>query len=356
MSCGLDSVRSPPRPTVRASGWPRTWRLSSPTPRPAQSPSRHCKVHECRFSDQPSTFTVALVGDSHANLLVTPLLIAAKARGWRVLLIWSGDCRAALPLAPSPRKNENGDGCSRWKENVTEGLAKRSDIDVVVTTGWTKEYPGGGSSQLMAQLAKGFSATWDRWAQGGRKVLAIRDVPFHPAQAVPDCISLSVNSVDPCSLSRPEADPTDPVDLALTADHTPNVHSLDLSSNFCDRTTCHFVVGGSSPPRPSPHDHDFCEHPQPPDREGHRQVRRLIVISRLAETGLRSRSVATHQLRSSNRAARHRPLRLEEAKHLDVESARELGLRDCPEHIAPGLSVGQDPVRQNDLHMRPDLD
>ena len=42
MSCGLDSVRSPPRPTVRASGWPRTWRLSSPTPRPAQSTLQKC--------------------------------------------------------------------------------------------------------------------------------------------------------------------------------------------------------------------------------------------------------------------------------------------------------------------------
>ena len=263
-AAGLDEGRCPDShvlqpgfgPDASAVDTPDVWLQNNVAPQfvdtkacPYASPA----VKECRFSDDPATFTVAVVGDSHARVLVTPLLIAAKSRGWRVLLVWSGDCRAALPIVPSPRENENGLGCGRWKTNVTESLAKRPDIDVIVTTGWTKQYARAGSPELSEQLAKNFTGTWDRWAAGGRQVLVVRDVPEHPSGSVSDCVAQSHTTNDPCALPRSEADPIDPVDLALAANRDPSIHSLDLSPNFCDALTCHFVVGGVITTRDSQH-------------------------------------------------------------------------------------------------------
>lgn len=201
-------------------------------------------VRQCDLGDPDSDTTIALVGDSHALVLIPPLLLAAERNGWRLKVYWRSSCRPYLPNYGTFLDAEKSPGCTSWKQNVVDYIAAEDDVDVVLTTGSTRRYardiPDAGK---LAEIAKAFSATWAVWARAGKSVLVIPDMPLS-VENPPDCIAEAPSPVDPCSLPVDTALRDDPIDIALRLDHVPSVRPLDLTGAFCDAVTCHFVVGG----------------------------------------------------------------------------------------------------------------
>jgi hypothetical protein len=116
----------------------------------------------------------------------------------------------------------------------------------VITSSFTTAftYAGTGSTSLEAG-ANGFEATWTAWAGRGLDVRVLRDIPTTAVRSVPEC--LQTHPTQPLDCSRPRTDALAP-DAATTAFQqlsSPRIHLIDLSSFFCDKSTCYTAIGGA---------------------------------------------------------------------------------------------------------------
>jgi hypothetical protein len=124
---------------------------------------------------------------------------------------------------------------------------------LVITTGFTR-------GQLDPALVKGtrsqleqhYSGLWSDWTRAGKRVVVIEDVPLTSGLSVPDCVASSNIVADPCSEPRSKALAFDPV-VGAAKSGNPGVKLIDLTSAFCDSTTCHSVIGGLIAYRDSHH-------------------------------------------------------------------------------------------------------
>ena len=88
-------------------------------------------------------------------------------------------------------------------------------------------------------VPEGYLAAWNALAQGGVRVLALRDNPWFGFD-VPECVDLHEDAADACAKPR---------DALLsrrspTADyHLDNVYFADISDLFCDERLCRPLQG-----------------------------------------------------------------------------------------------------------------
>jgi peptidoglycan/LPS O-acetylase OafA/YrhL len=206
---------------------------------------------DCTLGNADAPRTLAIVGDSHALALFEPLLNLAESRGWKVRGFLRNSCSASLPLDYVSPGGEVG--CNQWRTAVAKRIADDPTISLVITTGFTR-------GQLNPTAVKGtrtdlehdYSDLWSEWTKAGKKVVAIEDVPLTSGQSVPDCVAASKGVPDPCTQPRSTALAFDPV-VGAAAMGNPGVRLIDLTSAFCDSTTCHSVIGGLIAYRDSHH-------------------------------------------------------------------------------------------------------
>jgi len=196
---------------------------------------------DCKAGPQSSKIVLAIVGDSHALALTEPLMRIADAEGWSVRVFLHNSCTASLPMAyVGSGKAE----CNRWRQALEDRITADADIDMVVTTGFTRGEPETGFEGSRAELLEGYADLWTSWASSGKPVYAIEDVPLTNGESVPDCVGAHESEEDPCSVPREKALAWDPVADAVTLAARPDVRLIDLTDAFCDTTTCHAVIGG----------------------------------------------------------------------------------------------------------------
>ncbi|WBU37761.1 acyltransferase family protein [Homoserinibacter sp. YIM 151385] len=201
-------------------------------------------IEECRGGSAQPSATIALVGDSHVNHLLRPVMELAKAHDWQVLEYMKGSCRPTAPDYASNVPKEQRPDCTRWKSEIGEFVADRPDIDLVVTSGAVQGYavrPDGPSGEAVADA---FGALWTQWRSAGIPVLAVSDVPRPRGRDIPDCIVESGVDEDPCAMPRDEIVAEDGIMIAASRADDRGIGSIELYDRFCDAETCHFVVGG----------------------------------------------------------------------------------------------------------------
>lgn len=195
---------------------------------------------DCTMGDATSSTTMAIVGDSHALALFEPLFRLAQANGWKVRGILRNSCTPSLPM------RYEGDGkpdCNAWRTAMADRIAEDDTIDLVVSTGFTRGEPEESFLGNRAELVDGYADLWQLWADAGKQVYAIEDVPVMGGQSIPDCVQLHQDDDDPCAVTRADGLIFDPVpDAAAQAGSA--VQLVDLTDAFCDDTTCHAVIGG----------------------------------------------------------------------------------------------------------------
>jgi len=192
------------------------------------------QIKECEFGSKDATYTVALVGDSHAAHWFEALNGFARSKGWKVVTYLKNSC----PFSEAQRKADQ-DGsinCSEAFEQSMDDLAKRKDIDAVITSNW-------GGSTFVSDPAQGLAAAWGKLEDAGLPVYAIVDTPRPPQDSYArDCVEQNINNPEACSF--PEKGAYEKGDATKAAAKLePRVRVLDFSDQFCVAGTCPVVVG-----------------------------------------------------------------------------------------------------------------
>ena len=138
------------------------------------------------------------------------------------------------------------EGCHRWGQQVDDVL-RNGSFDYVFTSSFTTAYTfeAIGAEASVDSGARGFADAWTGWAQTGARVYVLRDVPTTGGGDVPECLQSHPGSPGKCTRPRAEAVVPDAATLAMERVRNDRVHMIDLTSFFCDRTTCYSAIGGA---------------------------------------------------------------------------------------------------------------
>ncbi|WP_424346311.1 acyltransferase family protein [Kocuria sp. CH-021] len=173
--------------------------------------------------------TLVVLGDSHAQQLLTPIHRAADAQGWRVVSYLRMACRYT---AASTSPDEE---CSEFNAAARDA-ALAADPDAVVTIG-TLSLPEAPHEQLVEGYEDGVRPFLD----AGIPVLGFRDNPRFPFSMFA-CVETYGPDHDRCNPPRSESLlPVNPLE-ALAARHE-KLHSIDLTDRLCTEDVCPGVIG-----------------------------------------------------------------------------------------------------------------
>lgn len=206
---------------------------------------------DCTVSAPNAKTTLAIVGDSHALSLTEPLVRIAEKQGWKIRTFLRNSCTPSLPMTYSnPDAKAN---CNEWRSLVSARIRDDPSISVVVATGFTREEPELDFVGSKRNLELDHARLWSSWAEAGKRVFVIEDVPLTSGQSIPDCVALHAAGSDPCVVPRATALAYDPAVNSVALAASKRISLIDLSAAFCDADTCHSVVGGLIAYRDSHH-------------------------------------------------------------------------------------------------------
>jgi peptidoglycan/LPS O-acetylase OafA/YrhL len=153
--------------------------------------------HDCRYANKSGSFTVALVGDSHASALFPAVEAVAIAHGWRLLTFVKVACPLLdMPIYNAMLKREYTE-CATWNRNVIARLkAVKPDLVLVSNSRWVFPVADADKSRTRegAALARMIS-------QIPSRVAIIDDVPL-PFNDVPGCLAAHPTDVRQCAVPR----------------------------------------------------------------------------------------------------------------------------------------------------------
>jgi peptidoglycan/LPS O-acetylase OafA/YrhL len=241
-----DPFRSPEQPTVPASdsAWsPVKGCVESERPAPMEP------LLTCRFSDQPPTRTVAIVGDSHALHYRAAVHEIAKQLNWQVVEIYKIRCPATHAPVLQVRDEVLDEGtiqdCRSWADRVDDEL-DRVKPAYVFASGFVRATKFDDDPARSIEIgAQGFVDVWTRWADRGMRVFALDDVPTTGGKDFPDC--LAINVTDPLACSEPRAKAVTPDAMTVAAERVASdrIALVDFSDQFCDEARCYGAIGGA---------------------------------------------------------------------------------------------------------------
>ncbi|WP_346764759.1 acyltransferase family protein [Rhodococcus sp. HNM0569] len=231
---GLPTPDAPMRPTVLQA--PHD--IPQPTADGCITGMDDREVVECTYGDETAERTIAVVGGSHAEHWMPALDVIGKARGVRIATYLKMGC--PITVEPEPLLGDVPNPvCGEWSADVLDRL--RDDRPDWVFTNSTRPNPDGAGDVA----PPGYVGVWERLADYGLPLLAMRDTPWLHDDGVPysavDCIA---EGGDPEGCGMPRYDVLSPVDPTWeAAAHLPLVFPLDMSSAVCDDSVCRAVQG-----------------------------------------------------------------------------------------------------------------
>ncbi|MCU1606053.1 MAG: acyltransferase 3 [Modestobacter sp.] len=203
-------------------------------------------VATCRFSSEPPTLRVALVGDSHAEHWRGALHRVARAKNWELIEVLKGGCPAtAARVLTFDGNGINSEDCHRWGQDVQK-LLVADPPDYLFTSSFSSAYTfdAGGRDWHEAGI-EGFADMWTAWAGTGARVFVVRDIPVAGSRQVPECVATHRTAPVECARDRATALPEDAATGAQRRVDPAQIRMLDFSDHFCDDSTCYAVVGGA---------------------------------------------------------------------------------------------------------------
>jgi peptidoglycan/LPS O-acetylase OafA/YrhL len=201
----------------------------------------------CRWSDDPPTARVALIGDSHAEHWRGAIHAIAEALNWEVVESLKGAC----PVTPAPVLSFRGgamdpEGCHEWGQRVIDALNEEPP-DYIFTSAWAGEMTFGSDdpAESLAIGAQAFADTWRGWEERGSQVVVLRDVPATGGRHIPECLVTHPDAPTECARPRAEAVTPDALTEGAARAAADGVQIVDLTDFFCDETTCYPAIGGA---------------------------------------------------------------------------------------------------------------
>jgi peptidoglycan/LPS O-acetylase OafA/YrhL len=195
------------------------------------------KPPDCVYGNPDGSFTVALVGDSHAAHWFPAIETIAKARGWRLITFTKASCVFVdLPIY-SPILKRQYTECEAWRPQVVQELIEEQpDLTIVSSDRWLPtsikrdsdlKRQGEAMARLLNQIP-------------GSKAI-IGDTPASRVD-VPVCLSQHGGDITRCATSRIEAFGRQKLVRERAAAAASNATVVDLSDAICPGDPCQAVV------------------------------------------------------------------------------------------------------------------
>lgn len=190
-------------------------------------------ITDCEFGEiKDPKLTIALVGDSHAQQFLDPLITYGRANAWRIIPLTRPGCSGIETRLPLSNTTSARAKCIEWGNEIHDELMQRPDIDVVVFSNYTSAYD---------VTAKAAATYWRSIRATGKAVIALRDIPRIAGGAKgPACVEAHRNDYDPCAWVHLEQGS----DFMVDASSTGAAMLVDLTRYLCDEK-CHVVIGGT---------------------------------------------------------------------------------------------------------------
>ncbi|ANA85238.1 O-antigen acetylase [Gordonia phage BritBrat] len=172
----------------------------------------------------PDAKRLAIVGDSHAAMLLPGLAQHLNDNKWNLTTFVGYGCQWAL--------RESGD-CDRTVMPEVQKRLLAEKYDLVITT-----------ATRTTRSANEYAATWRPVVEGGSRVLVVGDNPSVSEETLSCVTRVSIgrdNSGEcatPRSVALAEPDP-----LLAAAALVPGVRVLDMTDSFCEGDRCPAVIG-----------------------------------------------------------------------------------------------------------------
>ena len=250
---GAPAVAASAAPTPEPTAVPHPWPLPvdiQPTLAVARSDKeriigdgcfmslRGSKPPDCVYGNPEGSYTVALVGDSHAAHWFPAVEAIANARGWRLLTFTKASCVFVdLPIYSPILKREYSE-CEAWRPLVVQRLIEaQPDLTIVSSDRWLPTEVKGDADptrqgEAMARLL----------LQIPGAVAIIGDTPASRYD-VPVCLSQHLSDITRCATPRIEAFGRQKLVRERAAALAANATVVDLSDAICPADPCQAVVG-----------------------------------------------------------------------------------------------------------------
>lgn len=194
----------------------------------------------CTYGDGPTQ--VALVGNSHAGHWLPALQLLAKKNDWTITTFLVSRCAVtdARQRFDTDEMSQNCYDYGQWVQEQTSG----DRFDLVITSE-RQSVPVLGETMATTgpKAVDGYVSYLREWAQGGTKVLAIKD-PTFPGVDIPDCLAENPDDHAQCSAPRDEWLIDDPLVAAVDEVDLPTITSVSFDDLVCGPTTCDGAIGG----------------------------------------------------------------------------------------------------------------
>ena len=194
----------------------------------------------CTFGnvDDPDVPHIVLIGDSHAQVLLTALEPLAEQGKVSVTARIKGACSWTRDPIDSPDR-QRVDSCQVWKGKLERWLVEQSpSIDLILTTGYATLNNGTPEQQV-----DGMQAAWKPVADLGVPIVAVRDNPRHSKKPI-ECLE-QASQVRPHTCAAKEKRVLAGFDaFQATAGTVKGSKLLDLTTYYCRDGTCPAVIGG----------------------------------------------------------------------------------------------------------------
>ncbi|MEV8134051.1 acyltransferase family protein [Microbacterium aurantiacum] len=189
---------------------------------------------------------ILAVGDSHNNTLIAAYERIAAERNWRIDVAGRAGCYWTEATLTQPTQ-ELETACEQWREEMSAHVRVAEDLDAILVTKGRRDFadevrsPVGASPETT--VVGGMVDAWANRAVDSIPILAVVDNPF--LGDVIGCVEEDPTTADVrCAAPRSRAlSPADGIAEAATLD--PNATVIDLTSLYCDTTSCSPVVGGA---------------------------------------------------------------------------------------------------------------
>lgn len=189
-------------------------------------PMKLCSYGEAK----PGATTVALLGDSHAAMLLPGLQTQLAASNWKLDSYVGWGCQWMSP--------GTGSECDEAMKSIQDRLVTGPKYDLIIVTGARQK-----TSADKDWVSGKYAEAWAPVAARGTKIVVVADNPG-VAEAALQCVSRVGFSPekDNCGTSTSEAfDVVDP--LLKAASLVPGAKVVDLRSFFCNDQQCPAVIG-----------------------------------------------------------------------------------------------------------------
>ncbi|MCL3837772.1 acyltransferase family protein [Aeromicrobium duanguangcaii] len=197
------------------------------------------ELKSCEFGDATGVPHVVLLGDSHARAMLPAFLRLAEIGELTLTTQLKGGCAWSTDLPGRTAVPEVLQTCPAWRENVEDWIREnRDDIDLIVTTGYSRNLAGSPKER-----ARGLSEAWKTATSLGIPVAAVVDNPDHESPP-----ATCLNRVDrwdenTCAVRREAAFPYGDA-FGDAARMTEGAERIDMTDFYCLRDVCPSMIGG----------------------------------------------------------------------------------------------------------------